>query len=138
MAASPYLSYSWQIKVSKVGRVIYLDSISVDRKESENRFLHQYRANRFKALSIGNTALLASKLQHCIINKAKLNSHRLVIASQVDACQVWLLDDYSNPKQSSRMLAFICSVVSVTVSSHAFLLSPIMQRLMWKLGLPKP
>ncbi len=118
MASSPYLNYPWQSKVTKVGRVVYLDAISVDEKDSENRWLHQYRVNRFKALSIGDATSSAGKLQHCIINKAKLNSHRLVIASQVDACQVWLVYYFF---VAILTLAFICSVVSVTVS-----LSPIM------------
>ncbi len=87
MAASPYLNYSWQSKVKKVGRVIYLDAIIVDENMSETQRLYQHRANRFMALS-KRDASTADKLNHYVLNKAKLNSHRLVIASQVDACQV--------------------------------------------------
>ncbi len=106
MAASPYLNYLWQSKVTKVGRVIYLDAINVDRKESENQQLHQRRANRFKALSIGDASSADNKLEHCIINKAKLNSHRLVIASQVDACQVCLGVYYFFVASPSRLHLF--------------------------------
>ncbi len=134
MAASPYLNYSWQSKVTKVGRVIYLDAIIVDGKENKTQQLHQHRGNRFKALSIGDASSTDNETEHYIINKAKLNSHRLVIASQVAACQV-RLSVYFCFCSEPFMLAFICSVVSLSASLFLSPVSLIIPHRTWKLSL---
>lgn len=115
--ATPYERNSWKMKVYRIRNTVHLEVIRVDEQESEFHLRTQHWGRQFEALCKGQSSP-SEKMEHCAIFKAKLNSHRLVIAAEVDACQV--------SSRHPSCTAFL-PTVSLTYSHRAMI-----QSRMWK------